>query len=321
MRPGRRFRSLTPRVLPWLLLAAAIGALFAVEGYVAYQITLLTTYAIAIMGLNLSTAGSGQVSLGHGAFCAIGAYTAAVLMTTAGVGYPVALAAAGAVALVAGWLVGLPAARLDPVYTALATFALAIAAPQVLKLTPLAPWTGGAQGLAVAPPAPPPGLPLAPDHWLCLVTLLIALLLYAAAGRILDSTAGLALRAIRDDPVAAAAIGIDTSRYKAAAFAVSAAYAGIAGALAAMAVQYIAPDSFPLGLSISILVGMVVGGVGWLPGSIIGGAFLVLVPNVAEQVSKGLSGAIYGAILLLVVYLMPEGVGGLYRRLRRALIR
>ena len=129
------------------------------------------------------------------------------------------------------------------------------------------------------------------------------------------------MMAIRDNPVAARSMGVNVSLYKALAFGVSALFTGIAGALAAIVIQFVAPDSFTLVLSIALLVGLVVGGVGWLPGAIAGGAFIVFVPNIAEEVSKGLSGAMYGIILILLIYLMPSGAGGLIRtvtdRLRR----
>ena len=106
-------------------------------------------------------------------------------------------------------------------------------------------------------------------------------------------------------------MGIDNSLYKALTFGVSAAYTGIAGALSAVVVQYVAPDSFTFYLSAAILVGLVVGGVGWLPGAFFGAAFVLLVPNIAEHVSKGLSGAVYGAFLILLIFVLPTGVGGL----------
>lgn len=303
---------------PWLLLAAAMVVPFVVKGFVTFQLTMMLVYAIAIMGLNLLTGFNGQFSLGHGAFYAIGAYTAAILMEHMGLSYAWALPIAGAVCFIAGFLFGLPALRLEPIYLALATFALAIATPQVLKLKPLEPWTGGVQGIVVTKPDAPAGLPLTQDQWLYLLTLGLALVLYRLARNLIDSRSGRAIQAIRDQALAAKAMGIDSALYKATTFGVSALYAGVAGALGALAIQFVAPDSFTLSLSVAILVGLVVGGVGWLPGCLVGGAFVMFVPNIAEHVSKGLSGAVYGAILLALIYLMPEGAGGLYRRLQKS---
>jgi len=306
------------RWLPWALLAAAIAARFAVKGFVTFQLTMVLVYAIAIMGLNLLTGFNGQFSLGHGAFYAIGAYTAAILMEHGGISYLWTLPAAGMVCFVAGFLFGLPALRLEAIYLALATFALAVATPQVLKLSPLERWTGGVQGIVIAKPDAPAWLPLSQDQWLYFVTLAVALGLYVLARNLTRSRSGRAIMAIRDNPLAAKAMGINAPLFKASTFGVSALYAGVAGALGAIAVQFVAPDSFTLTLSVAILVGLVVGGVGWLPGGFVGGAFVMFVPNIAEHVSKGLSGAVYGLILLLLIYLMPKGAGGLYHRLTAA---
>jgi branched-chain amino acid transport system permease protein len=303
------------RFAPWMLLAVAMLLPFLVKNFIIFQLTMTLVYAIAIMGLNLLTGFNGQFSLGHGAFYAIGAYTAAIMMEYAGISYLWTLPAAGIICFTAGFLFGLPALRLEAIYLALATFALAVATPQVLKLSPLERWTGGVQGIVISKPEAPAGLPLNQDQWLYFLTLATALALYIFARNLTRSRSGRAIMAIRDNPLAAKAMGINLPLYKAATFGVSASYAGIAGALGAIAIQFVAPDSFTLTLSVAILVGLVVGGVGWLPGGFIGGAFVMFVPNIAEHVSKGLSGAVYGLILILLIYLMPKGAGGLYHRL------
>ncbi len=303
-------------MLPLVMVAAALIAPFVVKGFVTFQLTMVLVYAIAIMGLNLLTGFNGQFSLGHGAFYAIGAYTAAIMMEHGGFTYLLTLPAAGAVCFIAGFLFGLPALRLEAIYLALATFALAVATPQVLKLSPLERWTGGVQGIVITKPHAPLGLPLTQDQWLYFVTLAIALLLLRLARNLTNSRTGRAIKAIKDNPLAAKAMGINAALYKITTFGVSALYAGVAGALGAIAVQFVAPDSFTLTLSVAILVGLVVGGVGWLPGCFVGGAFVMFVPNVAEHISKGLSGAVYGLILILLIYLMPKGAGGLYHRLQ-----
>lgn len=161
----------------------------------------------------------------------------------------------------------------------------------------------------------PAGLPLTPGQWFYLLTLAIAVVGLLGAMALVASRFGRALQAVRDNPIAAQAVGISLPRYRLAAFAVSAFYAGIAGALSAGAVRYVAPDSFTIALSIGLFVGMVVGGIGALPAALFGGLFTVFVPNIAENASQGLAGAAYCAILLLTVWLMPGGLAGLLRRL------
>ena len=298
-------------------IALAIGAAlilpFLVKNFVVFQFTLVMVYAIAILGLNLLTGFNGQFSLGHSAFYGLGAYTAAILMDQGGVPYPLTLPVAGLVCFAFGFLFGLPALRLEGVYLALATFALAVATPQLLKFSPLKPLTGGVQGIVILKPEPPAGLPISADQWLYFFTLGVLLVMFTAAANLVDSRTGRAIMAVRDHPIAARSMGINTALYKSLTFGVSALYTGVAGALGAIAVQFVAPDSFTFLLSVSLFVGLVVGGVGSIPGAVVGGAFVLFVPNLAEQVSKGLAGAAYGVILLLLIYLMPSGAAGFAR--------
>jgi branched-chain amino acid transport system permease protein len=282
--------------------------------FTVFQLTMMLIYAIAILGLNLLTGINGQFSLGHGAFYAIGAYTAAILMEDAGLAYGWTLPAAGLICFLSGFLFGLPALRLEGIYLALATFGLAVAMPQFLKLSVIEPWTGGVQGIVITKPDAPFGLPLSQDQWLYYFTLVVGLLLCWFAVNLVSSRSGRALMAIRDNPLAARAMGVNTALYKSLAFGVSAAFTGIAGALGAIVVQFVAPDSFTFFLSVALFVGLVVGGVGWLPGALVGGAFIVFIPNVAEHFNKALAGAVYGVILILLIYLMPTGAGGLVRK-------
>jgi len=293
-----------------VLLAVALALPAFLKNFVVFQLTQTMVYAIAIVGLNLLTGFNGQFSLGHSAFYAVGAYTAAIMMEHMGVNYVFTLPVAGVICFILGFLFGLPALRLEGVYLALATFALAAATPQILKLSPLEHWTGGVQGIVITKPDAPFGLPLNQDQWLYYFTLIVGVILYLAAKNLVTSRTGRALMAIRDNPIAARSMGVNTSLYKASAFGLSALYTGIAGALGAIIVQFVAPDSFTLTLSIGFLVGLVVGGVGWLPGALFGGAFLLFVPNIAEGVSKGLSGAVYGLLLIAIIYVMPSGLAG-----------
>lgn len=300
-----------------LLIAAtvvvALAIPFVLKSFFVFQLTLVMVYGLAILGLNLLTGFNGQFSLGHSAFYGIGAYTAAILMEQLDLAYYWTLPCAGAVCFVVGFLFGLPALRLQGLYLALATFALATAMPQILKFQPLEPLTGGVQGIVILKPDPPPGVPLDADQWLYFFTLAVLLIMFAGAANLVKSRTGRAIMAIRDHPIAAAAMGINTSLYKTLTFGVSALYTGVAGALGAIAIQFVAPDSFTFLLSVSLLVGLVVGGVGSIPGSLFGGVFVLFVPNIAERVSTGLAGAIYGVILLLVIYVMPSGAAGFVR--------
>jgi branched-chain amino acid transport system permease protein len=295
-----------------VVIAALLVPLF-VRGFVTFQLTLVMVYGLAILGLNLLTGFNGQFSLGHSAFYGIGAYVAAILMDRWEVPYYATLPAAGIACFVVGFLFGFPALRLQGIYLALATFALATAMPQILKFGPLEPLTGGVQGIVILKPDPPFGLPIDADQWLCYFTLAVLLVMFWAAANLIRSRSGRAIMAIRDSPIAAAAMGIDTALYKTVTFGVSALYTGVAGALGAIAVQFVAPDSFTFLLSISLLVGLVIGGVGSIPGSLAGGVFVMFVPNIAEAVSTGLAGAIYGIIMLLVIFVMPSGAAGFAR--------
>lgn len=298
-----------------VVLAGLLLCPFVLSGFQTFQLNLMLIYAIAIMGLNLLTGFNGQFSLGHGAFYAIGAYTAAILMDNYDVSYFWTVPIAGVICFISGFLFGLPALRLEGVYLALATFALAVATPQMLKLSLFEDWTGGVQGIVIFKPDAPFGLPLSQDQWLYLFTLAVGLLLYWAACNLITSRSGRAMMAIRDNPLAAVSMGVNVALYKSLAFGVSALFTGVAGALGAIVIQFVAPDSFTFVLSVALLVGLVVGGVGWLPGALIGGAFIVFVPNIAEEISKGLSGAMYGIMLILLIYVMPTGAGGLIRTL------
>ncbi len=279
------------------MLALLIVVPLFVKNFIIFQLTMLLIYALAVLALNILTGGSGQFSLGQSAFYAVGAYTSAILMEHANINYALTLPVAGIV----------PALRLSGVYLALATFALATAMPQLLKLGVFEHWTGGVQGLVVTKPDAPFGLPMSQDMWLYYFTLAVTIAIYIFSVNLLQSRSGRAFMAIRDNEIAASAMGIDVALYKTLAFGVSAGITGVAGGLGAIAVQFVAPDGYTITLAISLFLGMVVGGVGWLPGSIVGSAFIIFVPNIAEGISKGLSGAVFGVLLFLVIFLVPHG--------------
>ncbi len=315
--------SATTKKIIFALSAIALFLLpFLIEDFRVFQVNLVLIYAIAILGLNILTGYGGQISLGHGAFYALGAYTSAVLISQLGVSSYLTIPISGVVCLVLGVLMGFPALRLAGHYLALATFALAIAVPQLLKYKGIEHWTGGVQGIVLEKPTPPFeivlfGNELSEDRWLYFVILAIALGLFWMAHNLLSGRVGRAIMAIREQPTAAAALGVNLTFIKTATFGLSAAYTGIAGALSALAVAYIAPDSFPAFLSISLLVGVVVGGLGSISGAIFGALFIQFVPNVADEISKSAPWAVYGAMLLALAYAAPNGVMGILKNIKK----
>jgi branched-chain amino acid transport system permease protein len=307
-----------------VLIAAACVLPFLLSGYRTFQMTLVMIYAIALLGLNILTGYNGQISLGHGAFYAIGAYTTAILIDQAGMPYWATLPIAGAVCLLVGFLFGLPALRLEGLYLALATFALGVSMPQLLKYHHVEKWTGGVQGIVIPKPEPPAFLKQAgmtPDQWLYFFALAVALVMFLIGWNLLRGRVGRSLVAIRDHHMAAEVMGVNTALYKSLAFGVSAMYTGIAGALGAIAVQFVAPDSFNIFLSITFLVGIVIGGLASIPGAVFGAFFIQFVPNIADEISKAAPWAIFGAFLIAFIYVMPLGIAGavsmVLARLRR----
>jgi branched-chain amino acid transport system permease protein len=324
-----------PKKWLWVLLALAFLVPLlqpilpdVVSNYRLFLVSTMIIAAIAVLGLNLLTGFNGQISLGHSAFYAVGAYTAAILMDKLDMPYYTTLPIAAVMCFIVGYLFGLPALKLEGHYLALATFALALSVPQILKYKWLEDLTGGVQGIVLSKPEVPFGLPLNEDQWLYYYCLVVMVLLYWAAANILNSRSGRAMMAIRDQYMAADTMGIDTALYKTVTFGISAAYTGVAGALSASAIAFVAPDSFNFFLSIKFLIGLVVGGVGSMAGSVVGGIFYVLVDNSAQALSTFVKNdlglpfdlsayTVFGIILIVLMYLMPMGiVGGVYYLVR-----
>lgn len=318
--PGSRLSG--AQIAGFVVVLALLCALpFLVSNYRTFQFTMALVTMIVLLGLNILTGYNGQISLGHGAFYAIGAYVAAILMDKFNLPYWSTIPASGLVCLLFGFLFGLPALRLQGHYLALATFALAVAMPQLLKYKAIEHWTGGVQGIVIIKPDPPAGLPITQDQWLYLLTLGVTAIMFVLAWNLIHSRVGRALMAIRDHPIAAEAMGVNSAWYKSAAFGVSAFYTGTAGALGAIVVQFVAPDSFAPGLSINFLVGVVIGGLASVTGALWGALFIQFIPNVADQISKAAPWAIYGVFMIAFAYLMPTGVAGFLRILRVKLAR
>lgn len=306
-------------LLAFVIAAAAVPLFFA-SGYQLFQLTLVVAYALSVLGKNLVTGFGGQVSLGQGAFYAVGAYTAAILMDKFDVPYWATIPVAAVTTGMVGLALGLPALRLAGLYLALVTFALAVAVPQLLKYKLFEDWTGGVQGIVILKPDAPFELPLDADQWLYLFSFAVAVVMFIAVNNLVNSRIGRALKAIRDQPLAAEAMGVELAKFKTIVFGTGALISGIGGALGAIAVGFVSPDSFTIALSLMLFVGMVIGGASSISGAIYGAFFIVFIPNIAEQISKAVPGAIFGVILILFMFFVPGGIASMVsnqlRRLR-----
>jgi branched-chain amino acid transport system permease protein len=359
--------AIDPRALvkPALFVLAAVAILFLpriISDFRAQQFAYVGIYLIALLGLNLLTGFTGQISLGHGAFMAIGGYTTAILISDQGLkigSHTFAgdmkdvwtIPLAGLLAGLVGFLFGFPALRLAGLYLALATFAIAVATPAVIRK--FEGFTGGGAGInlfesprltGVGGTDPitfeqvPGGVELwrftipTFNEWLYYLSWGIALVMFVGAWALLRGRIGRALRSVRDSELAAASSGVDLARYKTLAFGISAFYAGIAGSLLAIATTFVNPETFPITLSIFLLVGVVVGGLGSLWPLVVGAIFIQFLPLWAQSLNDplpdsiltldipnfrapGAPAVVYGVILILVMLALPGGAGGLVRRL------
>jgi branched-chain amino acid transport system permease protein len=319
-------------VLGFLILAALLAVIPRfISDFRAREFAIAGMYFIALLGLAILTGYSGQISLGHGAFMAIGGYTTAILSVDGVFGHEIrdlwTIPIAGLVAGVAGLMVGVPALRLSGLYLALVTFGIAVSFPQLPKK--FDGFFGGTTGKILDLVKAPFGLDATPNDWLYYLTWGIALVLLAAAWALLRGKTGRALQAIRDSEVAAASSGVNLALYKTLAFGVSAFYAGVAGSLYAISNAYVNPDVFPILLSVYLVVGLAVGGLGSLLGLIAGAALIYFLQNHADTVARwinhlpaleldprqpGIPSVVFGAVLIVVMLLLPTGAGGLLRR-------
>jgi len=319
-------KALNYRLCRFALAATLFASLcvfpFLLPDYRVFQLTLVLIYAIAIIGLNLLTGDSGQVSLGHGAFVAIGAYVTAVMVSQDWANAYASLPIAALFSFLIGICMGFPALRLAGHYLALATYALALAVPQLLRFRGLEPWTGGVQGIVLSKLDPPWaielfGRNLSADGWLYLVCLALLAAAMWLALNLVRGRVGRALLAIREHPAAATAMGVNLASLKTLVFGVSAAYTGLAGGLSALVVAFVSPDSFTVFLSITLLVGAVVGGLGSIWATLAGAVFVQFVPNLAESLSQSAPWAVYGVILIALMFFFPGGLAGFVTKLRQ----
>jgi branched-chain amino acid transport system permease protein len=311
----------TPRVLGAALATAVLVVIASIKlnAFRDYQIAEIAIEVTAVAGLTVLTGLSGQISLGNGAFMAIGAYTTALLMLHLGWPFVAVLVIAAAVTAVAGAVVGVAAARLHGPYLAGATLLLGVALPSVANAYQGT--FGGDQGLNVVFAAPGfLGVNFPLTRWQAWVSSAVALVTLVLLANLARSRVGRNWRAVRDDEVAAALAGVNVARARILAFVVSATCAGMAGALRAIVTGLVAPGAFTITLSIALLTAAVIGGLGTLPGAVWGSLVIVLVPTYATDVatSHGLSTAVasnipvaaYGVVLILVMLLFPQGIQG-----------
>ena len=312
------------------LLAVGAVALVAlvprfVSDFHSFDLALVGVYFIAIVGLNMLTGYTGQISLGHGALMAIGGYTTAILVTHEHWRDVWTIPLAGLAAGIVGFLIGLPALRLSGLYLALATFGLAVAMPSLVKK--FSGLTGGTDGLSFFEKAPGQvtgisgtvtifGHAMSQNHFFYYLTWAIGLIAFALAWLILRGRFGRAFRAIRDSEIAAVSTGVNLARNKTLAFAISGVYAGVAGSLFVILREIVTPLSFTFLLSITLLVGAVVGGLGSLPGMVLGALFIKYLPTISTHISArpGAADFIFGIAIILIMILLPTGAGGLIRR-------
>ncbi len=308
-----------------LFLPALLGLLPGIPlGYVLYLVSLGLVYAIVALGLNLLFGYAGQFSLGHAGFFAIGAYASALLTSRLDVPFIVALLAAGFLTAIIGFLLGLPALRLSGPYLAVATLGFGLAVPQLILWQGA--WTGGAMGLHSLPLASIPiglnnSIVFRTDQEYYYLALGALILLTILARNIVNSDTGRSFISIRDSELAARAMGVDLVRYKTAAFALSAFYAGIGGSLYAHLIHGISPEDFTVFLSIDFVTMIVLGGLGSVSGALLGAFLLMLLQNLLTRLPvvrdfKNLYVIVLGVILILTITFLPRGIAGAWKSLR-----
>ena len=305
------------RNLPGLVTVLAVaGVLCALPFLLSdYHVSLAAQvgiFFIAILGLNILTGYTGQISIGHGAFMAIGGYTTAVLSRDHHTNLVLTMVVAFAICFVVGLIVGLPALRLSGVYLALVTFALAISIPQIpLQYSKFLGGSGGVQSSRTVD-----------NLWIYAAAWTASAILFVLAWLILRGRIGRAFRAVRDSEIAAVASGVELPVYKTLAFGISAAYAGVAGSLFVLATNGFAqPSEFDVFLSLELLIGVAIAGLGSLWGVLAGAAFVGLLPQISTSVpvigAEHGRDVVFGAAVILVMLLVPDGFAGLLARLRR----
>ncbi len=316
--PSWKNRNLLKTVLP--VLALAVASQFLTSTQLAL-LTMITIYALSGMGLNLLTGNTGLISIAHAAFMGVGAFSAAYLNQNLGVPALVSIFLAGLIAAAAGLLFGLPSLRLKGVYLVMASFSAQIILYWFFEQ---ARWlTGGEDGRFVARPVFL-GIDLQAGNRYYLLVLLFAVAGAIAYTNILRTRAGRAFAAVRENPRAAEIMGINLFRTKLAAFAVSTFYAGVAGALLAWYLEFVAIQAFHLFVSVQLLALVIIGGLGTLSGAILGAVFIVMIPETLDSLARGFGleagqmapvrQGIFGLLIVLFLLYEPRGMAHIWRR-------
>lgn len=291
--------------LAFVLLAALVPVILANDTYALRTATMVLVYIVLALSLNFVIGFAGQLSMGHAAFYAVGAYTTAILTTTFGVQFWIALLCSGVMAAIFGVLLGIPTLRLKGDYLAITTIGFS----EILRLV-LVNWTSLTRGPAGIPGIPSPtffGITLGSNTAFYYILLVLVLITVVISSRLLDSRLGRGLLAIRDDETAAEAMGINPTFLKILAFVLAATLAGLVGGIFASFIQYVNPDNFVYSESVVILTMVVLGGIGSIPGVIVGAIVLTILPEALRDIST-YRYAIYGILLIMMMIVRPQGI-------------
>jgi len=300
------------------LLVGVLWVIYAAPNYMVTHFALAVTYALAVLGLNLVTGYSGQVSLGHSAFFGFGAYASMYLMNDQGWSFWATLPAVAALGFAIGFLMGIPALRVKGLYLSLITLAVAIAFPALVKK--LDGITGGDNGKTLeAQWNPPKWFPgdISSSDWRFITVLLITIVMFILASNLIRSRVGRGLIALRDNETGAAVSGVYPAGFKTMAFAVSSLYAGVAGACYGLVATTLAPNVFSVQLSISLIAGLVVGGVATIAGNVLAGGIVEFLPYYTSNWLQGpRANILFGVILIVAIFVMPGGIIWAVRKMR-----
>ncbi|EME20438.1 branched-chain amino acid ABC transporter permease [Rhodococcus triatomae] len=299
------------RVTVALVVVVAVVAPLVSAPFVNFDRSMVLVYVVVGLGLNLLTGNTGQISLGHGFFFAVGAYLSAVLIENHGVPYLLLIPLAFGVCYVIGYLFGLPALRLHGLQLALATLGLALVTPAVIKRFESV--TDGHAGINIFGAEAPEFTGLARDQWVYYLCLVVALVAYVVVRRLSIGRIGRSLIGIRDYEAVATTLGVPATRTKTTVFALSAALAGVGGVLYSFVVQYVGPEAFGLPLAIAFITMIVVGGLATVPGVVFGAFFVVYVPQWTADINQSAAGITYGATLILFIFVLPYGLISVFR--------
>jgi branched-chain amino acid transport system permease protein len=322
---GRNWKALAVKAVIGVIVAIVLYQIpLYYQEFRVRQINEVIFLSVAVLGLGLLTGFNGQISIGHGAFFGIGAYTTAILVADHGWSYLATMPVGALIAFFVGALVGVPALRIKGLYLALTTLAFATTFTLVIKK--FSSVTGGTQGKVVPRFQVPEWSNLSNDQFIYYMLLLMAVVLFVLARNLVKSRVGRALIAVRDNEVAAEVVGVNLAAYKVMTFGLSAALAGIAGSMSVINTPFVDANSFTINKSIELLAALVIGGAATILGPIIGSFFVVFVPEYSKDINPALSQVIYGSLLIVLMLVLPGGIMGglkqlwayLNRHLRRS---